>query len=123
LENDWEEGYISQKSFLKVNEIIEPEARRCLEMKKPVIFDGNFYWKSQIDNLIKRLPFPNVVITLKAPLDICIKRDMNRDKTHGEDAATAVYNKSTEFSHGIEIDATQSIETIIKEIVSKLPKS
>lgn len=122
LTSDKEAGYISQKSFFKVNEIIVPEAKKSLEMGVPVIFDGNFYWKSQVDGLIKKLKFPHVVYTLKVPLDICIQRDMSRDKTHGKDAATVVYKKSTEFTYGIEIDVTQPINKCIEEMVSSLPR-
>ncbi len=121
LTTDKEDGYISQKSFFKVNEIIVPEAKKFLESGVPVIFDGNFYWKSQIDDLISKLKFPYVVFTLLVPLEICIQRDMNRDKTHGKDAATVVYKKSTGFTYGIEIDGTQPIDKCIEEIVSRLP--
>lgn len=116
-----EEGYISQNSFKKANEIIAPEAEAALKSGTPVIFDGNFYWQSAIEDLIARLPYPHEVFTLKAPLETCIERDMARDKTHGKDAATVVYNKSTSFSYGIEIDATQPIEKIIEDIKDQLP--
>ena len=52
LTEEREDGYISQKSFLRVNEIIAPEAKRVLEGGRHVIFDGNFYWKSQLEDLI-----------------------------------------------------------------------
>lgn len=122
LTTDTEDGYISQKSFLKVNEIISREANKFLEAGTTVIFDGNFYWQSQINDLIKRLLFPHIVFTLEAPLDICIQRDLHRDKTHGIDAVTAVYNKSTEFNYGIGVDTTQSIDKCLKKILSLLPR-
>ncbi len=123
LTKDKEAGYISQKSFLKANEIIASEAKKVLERKTSVIFDGNFYWKSQIDDLIKRLDFLHFVFTLKAPLEVCIERDRKRNKTHGRDAAEAVYKKSTEFSYGVVIDTeNKSVKETIKDVISYLPK-
>lgn len=121
LTSEKEEGYISQKSFIKANEIITPETKRLLKSGKIVVFDGNFYWKSQIDYLIGRLNFPHYVFTLKAPLGVCIARDIGRGKTHGEDAARAVYKKSTEFTYGTEIDITKPLAECVKEIISYLP--
>lgn len=122
LTKERERGYISQKSFIKANEIISPEARKFLDKGNRVIFDGNFYWKSQIEDLIKRLDYPHYIFTLKAPLDVCIKRDSKRDKIHGKEAAEAVYKKSTEFESGIIIDVDKSLKECISKILSYLPK-
>ncbi len=122
LLDEKEEGYISQKSFKKANEIICKKARPKIKSKTIVIFDGNFYWKSQITDIIERLDFPQHVFTLKAPLNVCIERDLKRDKSHGELAAKVVDKKTTEFDYGIIIDVTQNIENCINEIVSYLPK-
>ena len=43
LTGDKEDGYISQKSFIKANEITASKARKILDEDKIVIFDGNFY--------------------------------------------------------------------------------
>lgn len=123
LTKDKEAGYISQKSFIKANEIITPKAKKNLQSGISVIFDGNFYWKSQIDDLIGRLDFPYLVFTLKAPLKVCIQRDSLRAKTHGEDVARAVYKKATEFDYGIIIDITKPIENAVHEIHSKIKKT
>lgn len=122
LTEDREEGYVSQRSFKKANKIIVPLAKEFLEKGTPVIFDGNFYWKSQIDDLIDKLDFPHYVFTLKAPLEVCIERDRQRGKTHGEDAARVVYKKSTEFDYGINIDISKPIDESVEEILSHLPK-
>lgn len=121
LTKDTEDGYISQKSFVKANEIAVSKAKNFLEKDKPVVFDGNFYWKSQVDDLIKRLNFPRYIFTLKAPLEICIERDREREKTHGEAAVRAVYKKSTAFDYGISIDVTKSLDEAVDEIISHLP--
>ena len=122
LENDWETGYISQKSFKKANEIIFPQAKKILDSGRSVVFDGNFYLKFQIEDLIKRLDFPNYVFTLKAPLTVCIGRNRKRNKTHGEDAVRAVYKKSTEFEYGIVININKPLKECIDNILSHLPK-
>ncbi len=120
LTQEHEDGYISQNSFLKANEIVLPKARKLLEKGKTVIFDGNFYWKSQIEDLIQKLDFPHYVFTLKAPLQICIGRDSKRKKPHGMDAAAAVYEKSTSFDYGTSIDVTKPLSVIIDEMISCL---
>ena len=122
LTKDKEEGYISQKSFKKANEIIAPRAKDVLDKKKLIIFDGNFYWKSQIEDLISRLNFQHYVFTLKAPLEVCIKRDVERKKTYGEDATKVVFKKSTEFNYGIVININRPLNVCLKEIISYLPK-
>jgi len=122
LLGDKEEGYISQKSFVKANEIACKKTTSLLKQNQPIIFDGNFYWKSQIDDLIKRLDFPHYIFTLKAPLEICIKRDSKRDKSHGEIAARVVYKKSTEFDYGTLIDVTKPLQDCLDEIISYLPE-
>jgi len=54
-------------------------------------------------------------------MEICIKRDMERNKTHGKDAAMVVYEKSTSFDYGTVIDISGSLDDAIKEIISYLP--
>lgn len=120
VQKDWEEGYISQKSFIAANEQVIPRAKELLEHGVPVIFDGNFYWKSQIEDLISKLPYPHYIFTLTAPLNVCIDRDREREKTHGEDAVRVVYKKSTEFTYGIEIDVTKRLDDCVEEIISHI---
>jgi tRNA uridine 5-carbamoylmethylation protein Kti12 len=114
LTKDKEEGYISQKSFLKVNEIISKRVKIFLKKGKSVIFDGNFYWKSVIEDLISKLDYDYQVFTLKASVNTCIERDIERGRTHGEAAAREVYKKSMSFDYGkiIDIDDKTVEETI-----------
>jgi predicted kinase len=123
LIKDREEGYISQKSFKKANDIVLPEVREVLDSGKSVIFDGNFYWKSQIEDLIEKVGCESYVFTLKASLEVCIDRDKKREKPLGEEATRVVYKKSTEFEYGIPIDITQPIEKVIEDILEKLSKN
>jgi|SRR3989344_931073 len=122
LYHDKEQGYISQKSFFKVNKMVESESIKLLDKEKIVIFDGNFYWKSQIDDLIHRLDYSHYIFTLKAPLKVCIERDNKRFKPHGKNAATVVYNKTTSFDYGTNINAVFPLDKIINKIISHLPK-
>ncbi|MBT6995552.1 AAA family ATPase [Candidatus Woesearchaeota archaeon] len=116
-----EEGYISQNNFIKANEIAVERIKKHLKNGKPIVFDGNFYWKSQIEDLISRLNFPHYVFTLKAPLKVCIERDANRTKTHGKMAAMVVHKKSTEFDYGTLIDVTKPLKECLNKIISYLP--
>jgi len=117
LTKELEDGYISQKSFFKANEIIVERAEKFLRRGKPVIFDGNFYWKSAIEDLISRLDYANLVFTLKASVDTCIARDEERGKTHGEMVARVVHKKSTSFDYGIVIDTeSKTPEKTLSEI-------
>jgi len=120
---EWEGGYISQKSFLRATAIAVDRARGFLEKGTPVIFDGNFYWRSQVQDLIARLKFPHHVFTLKAPLELCVQRDSQRDPPHGREATESVYAKSTEFDWGVGIDATRTVESVVREIASYLPRN
>lgn len=116
-----EGGYISQKTFFKVNNMITAEAREYLERKIPVIFDGNFYWKSVIEDLVKQLNYPYYIFTLVASRDVCIKRDKARTSPHGEDAARVVYKKATSFRYGIEIDTSKkSADEVVEEILKRV---
>jgi len=74
LTKDTERGYVSQRSFRKANESSVPVAAKALERGGIVVFDGNFYWASQIRDLIGRLHCPYFVFTLAAPLRLTCAR-------------------------------------------------
>jgi len=114
----WEAGHLSE--FLRANAFAVERAQGFLDQGTPVIFDGNFYWKSQIEDLIGQLDYRHYVFTLKAPLSICIDRDSRRATPHGSEGATEVYAKSTKFDYGIGLDATHPIESVVREITSHL---
>ncbi|HEY1197693.1 MAG TPA: ATP-binding protein [Thermoplasmata archaeon] len=117
---EWDGGYISQKSFLRANARAVERARGFLDKGTPVIFDGNFYWKSQIEDLLIQLDYRHYVFSLKAPLSVCIERDSRRVPPHGSEAAREVYAKSTEFDYGIGLDATRPVGSVVREIISHL---
>jgi tRNA uridine 5-carbamoylmethylation protein Kti12 len=121
LDKIHESGYISQASFIKANKLVRPRVLAFLKKGTKVIFDGNFYWQSQIDDLLNTLPYPHAIFTLQAPLEVCIERDKNRPVSHGKDAVEAVFCKSTALHVGIPIDATSDVDSAIKQILAHLP--
>ncbi|MFA5948369.1 MAG: AAA family ATPase [Candidatus Gracilibacteria bacterium] len=112
---------IPAENFIKANEIVLPEAKKLLKKGKIVIFDACFYHKEVIEHLVRNLPFDNYIFTLKAPLELCIKRDSERSKTHGEGAAWAVHSLVSKFDYGTNIDVTGNLEDTMKDIISYLP--
>lgn len=121
LEKEWEQGYISQKSFIKANEIAAEKIKKCLDDLMPVIIDGNFYWKSQLEDLIKRFDKTKFyVFTLKASLQTCIKRDKERQNSYGKDPVDAVYKKVNEFDYGIVVDTENKTG---KEVLDEIKRS
>ncbi len=122
LDDAEEGGFISQKSCIRANVKLALHAKRILSKDRPVIFDGNFYWTSQIKDLINRLDFPRYVFTLRAPLKVCIARDSARRKHCGVDATRVVFKKSTEFDYGIVINVDRSLQVCLKELISNMKK-
>jgi tRNA uridine 5-carbamoylmethylation protein Kti12 len=111
---------IPVKNFIKANEIILPSVKEYLSQGKIVIFDGCFYYKESIENLIENLPFSHYVFTLKAPLQVCIERDRQRSKSYGIDAARIVYFLVSKFDYGMPIDVVKSCNENIKDILTHL---
>ena len=112
----------TSEDFIKSHEYIIPEAKEKLSQGKILIFDGNFYFINQIKHLIQNLDTDNVVFTLKAPLQVCIKRDRKRQQSYGKEATRAVYNLVSKFDYGISIDTNKkTIEKIIEEMLPHLP--
>lgn len=109
---------IPAENFVKANVIVLPKVKKKLKDGRPVIFDACFYHKEPLEHLIKNLAYPHYVFTLKAPVDICIERDRQREKTYGEDAARAIHNLVSAFDCGTLIDVTKPLDTVIEEILS-----
>lgn len=115
---EWDGG--SESLFLKANQVAGELALRLLERGVPVVFDGNFYWKSAIEDLQGRLPFPNAVFTLKVPLGLCVERDRGREPSHGEENVREVFEKATRFEAGTPVDGTRLVPQVVKEITRHL---
>jgi len=117
---EWEDGYISVRSFVRANDIGIAEANPMLARGTPVVFDGNFYHREQIDDLLRRLPFPHEVFTLQAPISECIERDRNRPVSLGEEAVREVFAKVAEVEFGVVIDARRPVSIVVAEMVRRL---
>ena len=129
---EWDEDRISLKSFLQANAIAVQRARTALARGTPVVFDGNFYWREAISDLLHKLDFDHYVFTLHAPLSVCIERDRQRPTTPsgrepragdslGPEATRDVYGLVTRVEHGTPIDATGPVETTVTMILRHLP--
>jgi tRNA uridine 5-carbamoylmethylation protein Kti12 len=112
----WDEVYISEASFLRSNAIVARRARRWLAKGTPVVVDGNFYYASQVLDLVGRLPGPSTVFTLTAPLELCVARDAGRERPLGEEGARLVFAKVTSFECGDPIDARRPLPKIVAEM-------
>lgn len=107
-------GKIPLKKFLLANKAI-------LDMKNTnLVIDGNFYYKEQIEDLIKKSRNCKV-FTLKAPLEECIRRDKLRKKSLGEKATKEVYNLASSFGYGTIINTeNKTPNQVIKLIIKNL---
>ncbi|MBU4369813.1 hypothetical protein KKG58_03585 [Patescibacteria group bacterium] len=116
---------ISAENFIKGNEMVIPGAIKELNNGKIVIFDGCFYYRQQIKDLIKHLHYPHFIFTLKSTKQICIYRDKQRPKLTriGEDSINAVHKLVSKLDYGTIINTdNKTVEQTIKEIVKNLPK-
>lgn len=113
----WEGGYISEGSFLRANELAAERAGPILDQGRPVVVDGNFYWRSVIEDLERRLATPHVVVSLQAPLAVCVARDAAREISFGPDATRDVYAQVTSFEYGTPLDATGSEEETLAKLL------
>ncbi|MGA7924296.1 MAG: ATP-binding protein [Thermoplasmata archaeon] len=114
---EWAGGYISEEALRRANVFAADEARTILEVRRPVIVDGNFYWRSQIEDLESRLRYPHAIVKLEAPLEVCVERDAMREVSLGREGAEMVYAKSLECGQGIPVPATGSVRETLRWIV------
>ena len=124
LDKIGDEGCIPLVNFLKADECILPDVQKAFAEGKIVIFDACFYHREHIEHIIEELNAPHYVFTLKAPVEICIERDHQRQKTHGEAATRAVHSLVSRFEYGTTIDVAKlTFEQTMNKILNYLPKS
>lgn len=112
---------IPARNFIRANELAMPAARAALAAGQPVIFDGNFYFKTPIWHLRRSLPPPLHIFTLCAPVEVCIERDKGRARMYGADSAAWVHYLVSRFSAGILIDTVgKSDMQVTAEILARL---
>ncbi|MFH1598316.1 MAG: AAA family ATPase [Patescibacteria group bacterium] len=116
------DGDIPVGNFLKVQTIIKPKVIEYLEQGKPVVFDGNFYYQEQIDQLVKELSGKPFIFTLKASLETCWQRNLARKKNAmNRISIEAMYRINTTFEAGQVVDTEGKNEKeVIKELISAI---
>ena len=122
----WKEskdGFIAEESFLKANTLIIPAMKKSLSKGKITILDGNFYRKTQLLDILKKVKSKKYIFTLKASVNECIKRDKERKISLGKDAVKVVHKIVSKLDYGIVINTNnRSVEETMKEVISYLPK-
>ncbi len=112
---------IPARNFWRAGLLSLPAAQVALAQNRPVIYDGNFYYISQIRHLLRRLPGPSHVFTLQAPLEVCIQRDQGRERVYGVDAAAWVYYLTGRVQAGMPIEtAGKTALGVVEEIEAHL---
>jgi GrpB-like predicted nucleotidyltransferase (UPF0157 family)/shikimate kinase len=115
---DEKEGCIPARNFIKADEIVFPKLKSLLDKGKIVIFDGCFYHKEQIEHIERNFQGEHFIFNLKAPLEVCIKRDKGRDKVYGEFAAKIVHKLVSRFDYGANINTEgKTPAQVAKEII------
>jgi tRNA uridine 5-carbamoylmethylation protein Kti12 len=116
----WDGDYISEQSFLAANRFAVRRAEAGVRRGAPVIIDGNFYWKSVLADLVTKLPYPHLVLTLKVPFSDCVARDAGRTHPLGLENVRMVFDKVTSFDCGLSLDATGSLEDTTRRALRAL---
>ncbi|MBI2984190.1 MAG: AAA family ATPase [Candidatus Kerfeldbacteria bacterium] len=113
---------IPAENFLLVLRSLLPKLQQTVAAGQSVVVDACFYHREMIQFLDTHFPGQTAVFTLSAPVEICIARDRERSKSHGEDAARAVHDLVSRFTAGKKIDATKSKKSILQEIMKNLAR-
>ncbi|MBU2577964.1 hypothetical protein KKA69_03990 [Patescibacteria group bacterium] len=119
-----EGGCIQLNNFIKADDIVLPEVLDKIATQI-VIFDGCFYYRDQIEDLLKRIPAKSYVFNLKAGIDECIARDTKRTGFEGlgNQRVKGVYQLVSRFDYGVNVETSgRTVNEIVSEILSYLPK-
>jgi hypothetical protein len=73
-----------------------------------------------VNDLVRRLRLPHVVFTLRVPLATCVARDRARSTSYGANATREVFAKTTAFDYGVAIDASGSIDDVMRVVLREL---
>ena len=111
---------ISKQSFLKANNLVMEKVKDKIIQGTPVIFDGCFYHKEQLEDLITNLDYKYFVFDLKATLEECIERDKSR-KSIGVDSIKAVFKMVSRFDFGTAIETNgKTADEVINKIFTEI---
>ncbi len=120
---EWEAERIALRSFLRANDCAVTEARSHLSQGRAAIVEGNFYWEEQIEDLVRRVRCPALVVRLHAPVEVCIARDARRPPPDprvgpkagerlGEEAVRAVYELVRPSPREQTLEATGTVSDV-----------
>jgi len=112
------EKWIPLWKFLKADRAIINNFNKELS-SNPIIIDGNFYFKTHIKDLIRKINAKGFIFTLKADLKECIKRDKTRKNCLGEKAVLDVFKFTDKVSHGFVINTKDKNPKQILNIIKK----
>lgn len=111
--------WVPLEKYLEADKLMMPKYKDFLSRGKRLLLDGNFYHIEQIENLIDKLEYPHLVITLNASLPECQRRNKTRLGQLKEDAVEEVFG--LQFDVGIVIDTEKmSEEEVAEKILSEL---
>jgi len=114
---------IPSDNFVKANQMIIPKVKEKLKKDIPVVLDGCFYRKEQLEHLLKNLPYKHFIFSLEAPLKDCITRNKTRDSPMTDKAIGDVYRLVAKIKVGIKIKTSgKNVKEIIQEIINHLEK-
>lgn len=123
---DWEDHddgtyCITEESFLRANTFVIAEVRHIAATGHPAVVDGNFYWRSALDDLASRHEGTCRVFTLKVPLATCVERNKGREQPIGDEKdVKMVFDMVTSFDAGTSVDASGTAQEAVSRIVSDL---
>jgi len=112
------EKWVPEHHVLRANSIVLSHVKNCLEHNKNVIFEGNFYHLSQIEDLMEKLPYPHYIFSLHADVNVCILRDMKREGV-GEQRVKDVYGLVNEYGDVIDTNNT-TVDEVLNILLQKL---
>jgi thymidylate kinase len=112
---------VPEHKMLAANKIVVPVAQKKLAAGQIVIFDGNFYHKSQIEDLTAALGYPSFVFTLKADLETCLARNKARTVPLQEQGVKDVFELVSQFDYGVLVNTNnKTVEKVVREIITGL---
>jgi tRNA uridine 5-carbamoylmethylation protein Kti12 len=118
-----EDGCIPLDNFIRGNEFALGSVSGLNAFSIPVIFDGCFYHKEQLDHLLKRLDGTIYVFSLVAPVEECVARDSGRSDPIGEESVRAVHSLTSAFEVGRVINTLQkTVDSVVHEMLGLIGK-
>ena len=112
---------IPLENFLMANQLLLKETEQARAEGKPLVIDGNFYHKEQVDQLVELLGGDVAVFTLKASVETCLARDTDREKSYREDATRIVHMFVSRFDFGTIVDTNdQTVDETVQSILKSM---